>query len=161
VVPERLELEIVEGPGAGRLASLEGALEVGRDPAVGFQVEDTHVEPRHVRLTPLGETVLVEDLGEPGGTFLNDSEVAAPTHMRPGDELQIGVTVLQLRSARDVAGRGTAVRPSPPPRTRDEALEEVESLLDERTKAKARTAPLALFVLVVLAVLIFLATNRF
>jgi len=38
---------------------------------------------------------------------------------------------------------------------------EVESLLDERTKAKARTAPLALFVLVVLVVLIFLATNRF
>jgi hypothetical protein len=81
--------------------------------------------------------------------------------MRPGDELQIGVTVLQLRSATEVAGRGTAVRPSPPPRTEDAALDEVESLLDERTKAKARTAPLALFVLVVLAVLIFLATNRF
>lgn len=158
---EKLELEIIEGPGAGRLAPLEGALEVGRDPAAGFTVEDTHVEPRHVRLTPRGETVLVEDLGEPGGTFLNDSEVAAPTKMRPGDELQIGVTVFQLRTARDVAADGTAARPSPPPRTDDPAFEEVESLLDDRTKAKARTAPLALFVLVVLVVLIFLATNRF
>lgn len=158
---ERLALEIVEGPGAGRVAPLDGAIEVGRDPAAGFQVEDTHVEPRHVRLTPQGDTVFVEDLGEPGGTFLNDSEVAAPTHMSPGDELQIGVTVLQLRTAADVADSGIAARPSPPPRMEDPALEEVESLLDERTKAKAHTAPLALFVLVVLVVLIFLATNRF
>ncbi len=36
----------------------------------------------------------------------------------------------------------------------------LESLLDVRTKAKARTAPLALFVLLVFAVLLFLATSR-
>ena len=37
---------------------------------------------------------------------------------------------------------------------------ELEPLLDSRTKGKARTAPLALFVLVALVVIIYLATAR-
>ena len=170
-----LYLEIVEGPEAGRLVSLTAPLEIGSDTEAGFHLRDEHAEPRHVRVTPRGDHVFVEDLGAPGGTFVNDAEVAAPTRMRPEDELQVGITVLQLRSAADVAARGSAARPKPPPLAaterppghlpaeaeQDPMLDEIESLLDARTKAKARTAPLALFVLVVFAVLVFLATNRF
>jgi predicted component of type VI protein secretion system len=167
-----LSLEIVEGPEAGRVVALEGRLEIGRDPDVGFRVEDQHVSGRHVRLTPEGDVALVEDLGDPGGTFLNDSELAAPTRMRPGDELQIGVTVLQLRTTAQVASQPSAVRPKPAPLAAaeppplvpapayDPMVEEVEELLDVHTKAKARNAPLALFVLVVWAVFLFLAIDR-
>lgn len=170
-----LSLEIVEGPGAGRVVALDRALEIGRDSDAGFPVEDEHVSGRHVRVTPEGDEALVEDLGDPGGTFVNDSEVAAPTRIRPGDELQIGVTVLQLRTAADVAGQ-SAVRPKPealavaelplgtpaparPPK--DPMMEEAEELLDIHTKAKARNAPLALLVLVVFFVLLFVALERF
>jgi pilus assembly protein CpaF len=167
-----LSLEIVEGPSAGRSVTLHGPLEIGRGPGAGFQVDDEHVDPLHVRVTPEGDAALVEDLGELGGTFVNDSEVGAPTRIRPGDELQIGVTVLQLRTAADVLA-GSAARPKPAPlaaagpppasvpAVEDEKMERVQSLFDVRTKAKARDAPLALLVIVVFAVLIFLATNRF
>jgi hypothetical protein len=37
---------------------------------------------------------------------------------------------------------------------------ELDPLLDSRTKAKARTAPLALFVLVALVLIIYLAAAR-
>lgn len=170
-----LNLEIVEGPGAGRLVPLAGPLEIGSEPGAGLVLDDRHVSARHARVTPADGGALVEDLGDPGGTFVNDSEVAAPTRIGPGDEIQLGVTVLELRSATDVAARPSAVRPKPPALAaarrdpaylptellqQDPDLEEVESLLDIHTKSKARTAPLAVFVLVVFAVLIFLATAK-
>ena len=170
-----MHLEIVEGPGAGRLVALTDSLVIGRGPEAGLRLDDEYVSGCHVRITPAGDGAIIEDLGDPGGTFVNDAEVAAPTRARPGDEIQIGVTVFELRTAADVAARPSAVRPKPPPLAsaprppdyqlpelapEDPAMEEIESLLDVHTKAKARTAPLALFVLVVFAVLIFLATSK-
>jgi hypothetical protein len=166
-----LTLEIVEGPGAGTSTPLEGPVEIGRDPAAGFRVEDTHVDPLHVRVTPTEGGALVEDLGELGGTFVNDSELGAPTQIKPGDEIQIGVTVLKLRTSEEAAA-GTAARPKPPaltappaaPPPLDESdidVRRVRSLVDVRVKAKARNAPLALSVLVIYAVLVYLLFNRF
>jgi pSer/pThr/pTyr-binding forkhead associated (FHA) protein len=169
-VQSALTLEIVEGPGAGTTVPLQGPLEIGRDPAAGFRLEDDNVDPFHVRVTPADGGALVEDLGELGGTFVNDSEVGAPTRIRPGDELQIGVTVLKLRTAAEAAA-GTAARPKPPtlavaatpsrPAEEDEDVRRVRSLVDVRVKAKAHNAPLALLVLAVYAVLVYLLFNRF
>lgn len=170
-----LRLEIVEGPGAGLVVPLTRPLELGRDPTADVPLFDPHVSPRHARVTPAGEGAFVEDLGDPGGTFVNDAEVAAPTRIRPGDEIQLGVTVLELRTAADLGARGSAVRPKPPalavperdpgylpagPGPPDLSFDELEPLLDFHTKGKARTAPLALFVLVIFAVLIFLARTQ-
>jgi len=160
-----LTLEIVEGPGAGTAIGLDGPLVLGRDPSAGFRLEDEHVDPLHVRVTPGDGDALVEDLGELGGTFVNDSELGAPTRIRPGDELQVGVTVLRLRDA----AAEPAVRAKPPaleapvvqPAEEDEDVRRVRSLVDVRVKTKARNAPLALLVLVVYAVLIYLLFNRF
>ena len=164
----RLTLEIVEGPGSGTAVPLQGPLEIGRDPAAGFRLEDEHVDRLHVRVTPADGGALVEDLGELGGTFVNDSELGAPTHIGPGDELQIGVTVLRLRKAEEAS----AARSKPPTLAaaeapavvaieEDEDVRRVRSLVDVGVKAKAHNAPLALLVLVVYAVLIYLLFNRF
>ena len=150
-----LTLEIVEGPGVGRRVPLGGALEVGRDAQAGFRVEDEHVDALHVRVTPDGDGAVVEDLGERGGTFVNGAEIHVPTRIRAGDEIQLGVTVIELRGA----GAPSAARTAPPA-PRVDVTPEVESLLDVRTKTKARHAPLAVFVVVVYAVLIYLATQR-
>ncbi len=163
-----LSLEIVEGPAAGRLVPLTGVLEIGRNPGAGLRVDDEHVFGLHARVTLEGDGALVEDLGDPGGTFVNDAELHAPTRIKPGDVIQVGVTVLKLRSAEEIAAQPSAARPKPPPPAVTEPepqyvspeLPEVEALLDVRTKTKARHAPLAVFVVVVYAVLIYLATQR-
>jgi hypothetical protein len=48
----------------------------------------------------------------------------------------------------------------PPPLGGGTPRHELDSLLDSRTKGKARTAPLALFVLAALVVIVYLATAR-
>ena len=52
------------------------------------------------------------------------------------------------------------IDPAPTPAGGGMPGHELDPLLDSRTKAKARTAPLALFVLVVLVLIIYLATAR-
>jgi len=106
-----LSFEIVEGPDAGRVVPLDGALVIGSDPAVEIPLADPHVEAQHTRVTAAGDGALVEDLGDPGGTFVNDAELRVPTRMSAGDELQVGVTVLKLRSGTEAPSE---VRPKPP-----------------------------------------------
>jgi pSer/pThr/pTyr-binding forkhead associated (FHA) protein len=170
-----LLLEIIEGPGAGRQAPLVGPLEVGRDPSAGMALEDDLVSRHHVRISPEAGGALVEDLNSVNGTFVNGEEIHAPTRVRPGDQVVVGVTVLELRSADQVRMKPTAVRPVPPSLAvaarepdyvpsdvsaiADATPSPLDALLDSRAKAKARTAALALFVLTELAVILFLATR--
>lgn len=168
-----ISLEIVEGPEAGRLLPLERRLEIGRDGDADIVLTDDLVSWRHARVRPSDGGALVEDLGSRNGTFVNGDEVHAPTRLAPGDQILLGVTVLELRSARQIAAQPTAVRPVPPALATPERVPDyvpplaaaegeahpLTPLLDVHAKAKARTAPLAVFVLVVFAVLIFLATR--
>jgi hypothetical protein len=78
-----------------------------------------------------------------------------PTRIRPGEEIRLGVTVIELRGAGEPSGARSA-----PPAPQMDVATEVESLLDVRTKTKARHAPIAVFVVVVYAVLIYPATQR-
>jgi predicted component of type VI protein secretion system len=215
-VPE-LSLEIVEGAGAGAMVALGGAVTVGRGRDADLVLADELVSRHHARITPGGPGAVVEDLGSRNGTFVNGEAVHGPTHLAPGDQLQVGVTLVELRSATQIAERPSAVHRVPPPlavppRTPDylagtdpdqapapapgaghpardaggidprppvpagpgrpagpdpvaagpggRPRHELDPLLDSRTKGKARTAPLALFVLVALVLIIYLATSR-
>jgi predicted component of type VI protein secretion system len=171
---EPLSLEIIEGADVGRLYALAGPLELGRDPSVGLRLDDAYVSPRHARITPDEDGALLQDLGDPGGTFVNDAEVFTSTRIKPGDQIQVGVTVLQLRRAGDVVSGPSAARPKPaalaaaqsftamlPKLMAGDAGHSVDSLLDASTKTKARHAPLAVLVIVIYAVLIYLATAKF
>jgi ABC transport system ATP-binding/permease protein len=213
-VPE-LSLEIVEGAGAGGMVGLAGLVTVGRGRDADLVLTDELVSRHHAQVTPTGSGAVVEDLGSRNGTFVNGEAIHGPTRLTPGDQLQLGVTLVELRSATQIAERPSAVHRVPPPlavppRTpdylagtdpddgrdlraepagsspadgvgaldlaaahpvsRDPATpgppspgpggrprHELEPLLDSRTKGKARTAPLALFVLVALVVIIYLA----
>jgi pSer/pThr/pTyr-binding forkhead associated (FHA) protein len=217
-VPE-LSLEIVEGAGAGRRVALAGPVTVGRGRDADLVLADELVSRHHAQVTPSGSGAVVEDLGSRNGTFVNGEGIPGPTRLEPGDQLQLGVTLVELRSARQIAERPSAVHPVPPPlavpartpdylagtdpdqdaappavaadpratdrgdpraRDRDDPRRpprsgppvpaapgpagrprhELDPLLDSRTKGKARTAPLALFVLVALVVIIYLAASR-
>jgi pSer/pThr/pTyr-binding forkhead associated (FHA) protein len=185
VTVERLSLEIVEGTDAGRRVDLVSPLTVGRAADADLVLADELVSRRHARVGLSGAGAIVEDLGSRNGTFVNDNQIHGPTRLVPGDQLQLGVTLVELRSATQIAERPSAVQPVPPPLAVPERppdylpagglnasppvdggpggrtpRHELDSLLDARTKGKARTAPLALFVLVALVVIVYLATAR-
>jgi len=164
-------MEIVEGPGVGRLLEVTHSVVIGRDPDVDLTLEDAQASRHHARLLPTATGAVVEDLGSTNGTLLNHNEVHGRQRVAAGDELIVGVTVLQARSADQAARHPTAVRPIPPPlaaaRTEPRYVErrgpagvpELDRLRDRRTKSKATLAPLAIFVLVALAVIIYLGLS--
>jgi pSer/pThr/pTyr-binding forkhead associated (FHA) protein len=170
-----LLLEIIEGPEAGRQAPLVGPLVVGRDPSAGMALGDALASTHHVRISPEDGGALVEDLGSLNGTLVNGEAIHAPTRLRPGDHVRIGATVLELRCPAQVETKPAAVHPEPAAlavaaREPDYVPSDLsaiahakpsplDALLDSHTKAKARTAALALFVLTELAVILFLATR--
>jgi pSer/pThr/pTyr-binding forkhead associated (FHA) protein len=174
-----ISVEVIEGPDTGKRQELAGPIVIGRDADANFVLEDDQASRRHALITPAGDHAVVEDLGSRNGTFIESSELQAPTRIDPGDDLLIGVTVIQLRTAFEIADRSTAARPIPPalvaaPRTPtyvkpptaaepvaeqavDPAVADLEGLRDVRVRASARSAPLAIFVVAALAVIIYLA----
>jgi pSer/pThr/pTyr-binding forkhead associated (FHA) protein len=194
-VPEYV-LEIVEGPEAGRRIELAGALELGRDPGLGGSLPlDELVSRRHTRVTPVDDGARIEDLDSRNGTFVDGDQIFDPAHLAVGGQLLVGVTLLELRPAAEIAAGMTSVRPIPAGLTQFRALptqdlgqtavrrvptlaiEESEPdyvpanaledsarsgsgllpLLDTHTKGKARGAPIGIFVLAALAVILYLA----
>jgi len=160
-----LTLEIIEGPRSGWRAPLRHPLVIGRADTADLTLDDEQASREHARIAPDGDGATVEDLGSRNGTFLNDGEVHGRTRLHAGDELLIGVTVLAVRGA----GQPSAVRSVPPPLAAPErrpdfvspagggGVPDLERLLDRRVRGKARFAPLAVFVLVVLVVVLYLA----
>lgn len=163
-------LEIVEGPSAGRQVTVRDAVEIGRDLSVALPIDDELVSRRHARVEPHDGGVVVSDLESRNGTFLNGQEVQVPTRAQAGDQIGIGTSVIEIRTAADVAARPTSIRPRPsafaqPPKPPDYVPRavvqetELDYLLDRRTKSLARTAPLAILILVVFALMIFFAVR--
>jgi pSer/pThr/pTyr-binding forkhead associated (FHA) protein len=173
---------------------------------VGLVLQDQLVSRRHARVTPVEGGATVEDLGSRNGTFVNGNEIPGPTLATPGDQILVGVSVLQLRSAAQIAERPSAVRavpaglagperppdylppdlravaptpggqspipgaaaqgtgpggaPLPPVGRKPEVpIPELDPLLDRYTKRRALLAPLAVFVVAALAVIVFLASR--
>jgi FHA domain len=220
-----LNLEIVEGPSAGRQIALGKALVVGRGQDAQVVLDDPRASRMHARISPHGGTAVVEDLGSSNGTFVNGNQLHAPATVGPGDDILIGVTVIELRSTAQIAAQPSAVRavpqaiaaepavppppptPAPPPppapqqpptapqphaqqqpqaqphaqppaavpppaaaprqpppmpttAQQQAALNpELAALIDVKVKRRAQAAPLAIFALVVLVVIIYLAVK--
>jgi pSer/pThr/pTyr-binding forkhead associated (FHA) protein len=173
-------LEVVEGPEAGREIPLTVPTVLGRDGSADIVLADTQVSRRHARVVPDQAGVTVEDLESTNGTFVNHNQVHGRAALGVGDSLLLGVTVMQLRTAQQVREQGSAVRAVPPglaiqPRRptyvdpvgapseragQGAGIPELDRLLDSRVKAKATLAPLAVFVLAALVVVIYLGLVR-
>ncbi len=177
-----LTLEIVEGPDAGRHLPLQGTVVIGRSADADIVLDDQQVSRKHARVTAKNGSAVVEDLQSANGTYINQAELHAPAQLDPGDELLIGVTLLQLRTRQEIAIVPSAVRQVPPglamaPRTPnyvppppppDEAPapaakraqpKELTQLYDVKVRRRANLAPLAIFLLVCLIVAIYLGTS--
>src|SRR5690606_39383516 len=78
----------------GRTFPLVGPTILGRSPDCGIRLDHPGVSRQHLRLTPMEEGLLVEDLGSTNGWLLNETpqERGWAGH---GDEL--GIDVLRFR----------------------------------------------------------------
>jgi pSer/pThr/pTyr-binding forkhead associated (FHA) protein len=109
-----LILEIVEGTGAGKQVELRDPVEVGRDPASPLSLDDTQASRRHARFSVQNGAAVVEDVGSTNGTFVNNQILHSPRFLNPGDQVRVGVTVIELRSREQVQARPSAAIPVPP-----------------------------------------------
>ena len=81
---------------AGETYTLGDELTVGRAAGCQITLDDTYASQVHARIFTRDDQFYVEDLGSTNGTYLNRRKVSAPMVVSPGDQIQIGSTVMEL-----------------------------------------------------------------
>lgn len=72
----------------GRTYSIHRPLTIGRLSDCDIRIEDASLSRTHVRLVPMADGILVEDLRSTNGTFVNDQRIAQ-SMARVGDEIRL------------------------------------------------------------------------
>ena len=67
---------------------------LGRSRECEIVVDDANVSRQHAELRPRGGAWVVTDLGSTNGTRLNGRTIHGPEVVRPGDEIEIGASVI-------------------------------------------------------------------
>jgi pSer/pThr/pTyr-binding forkhead associated (FHA) protein len=81
----------------GQAYTVGNELTIGRAAGCHVTVDDSYASQIHARVFSRDGRFLVEDLGSTNGTYLNRQKVSGPMQIDPGDRLQIGNTVLEMR----------------------------------------------------------------
>ena len=93
-----VSLVVLEPPNdAGRHFEVMGEMTIGRAAGCQVSLEDTYISQLHARVSPADNGIVIEDLGSTNGTYLNRHRVTAPVLGSPGDVLQLGGIVMELR----------------------------------------------------------------
>jgi pSer/pThr/pTyr-binding forkhead associated (FHA) protein len=174
-----LTLEIVEGPGAGQRLVIDRPALIGRSPEADLSLTDIQASRHHAQVAPTSEGgAIIEDLDSANGTFVNQHQLHGSVRLDAGDELVIGVTVIEVRTSQQIAAQPSALRAVPPalaiaPRephyVNADAIAaelgepvgspELDRYRDVRVRRQAELAPLALLILIALALCIYFATR--
>jgi ATP-binding cassette subfamily B protein len=93
-VTAQFVVEVLHADGRRQELELDHPVELGRLAEV--PLDDHEVSRRHVRLSPYGDGVVVEDLGSTNGTFVNDDRIASPALVGIGDVVRVGRTTIRL-----------------------------------------------------------------
>ena len=67
---------------------------LGRSSRCDVVIDDPNVSRRHAELRPRGGSWVLTDLGSTNGSSVNGRRIDAPTVVKPGDELELGTSVL-------------------------------------------------------------------
>jgi pSer/pThr/pTyr-binding forkhead associated (FHA) protein len=142
-------VEVVRGPDAGTQRRVEGELEIGRTSlgrkAGGLRLHDRMASRHHARISADGKTVVLEDLGSTNGTLVNNEEVRSLAVLTAGDLIQVGLSMLELRTLDQVSAQPAAVRPIRP---------------YGRERRHVNTTLIGIFVLVWFSAMLYLAIGR-
>jgi ABC-2 type transport system ATP-binding protein len=113
-VPQ-VTLAIIEGSEAGREFPVTKQTVIGRDPAADLVIADSGVSTKHASFVPADGGLTVQDLGSRNGTFVNDQRLSASQLLQPGDRVQLGSTVLEVRGEAPPPAPAAAPAASAPP----------------------------------------------
>ncbi len=95
-------LVVIVGPKIGVQHGLgDEAVDIGRDPACGFQVDNDLVSRRHARIEWTDGRYRIADLGSTNGTFVNDQRVTE-RDLVDGDRISIGKAMLKFLASSNV-----------------------------------------------------------
>ena len=128
---------VVSGAATGSTFEVDHEFVVGRgESGMGNLRGDSEISRRHARFYR-GEDgrLLIEDLGSTNGTLVNGRRITGPRLLAPGDEVQLGETVLRYEAAATQVGatvigarpEGAAAAPPPPVTPRAYCLADEES----------------------------------
>jgi hypothetical protein len=104
-----MELAIQSGPDAGKIYQVGPApLVAGRQPGSDIVLNDGQASRRHVQFELSNNTLLARDLGSSNGTLVNGQRLLPnqPRPLAPGDLIQIGNTIVVVRSTQNPAAPG-------------------------------------------------------
>jgi pSer/pThr/pTyr-binding forkhead associated (FHA) protein len=83
----------------GRTYTLSNALTIGRVDDNDIIIDDdTFISSHHARIEVRPEGVWVVDLKSTNGSFVNGQRLTGERSVRKGDRIQVGSTVLEMRS---------------------------------------------------------------
>lgn len=93
-----LTLLVLQGPDKGRRFELPDALAlVGRE-SRQLPLSDNTVSRRHCELMPENGEWVLKDLGSANGTYVNGVRVAGTSHLKLGDQIRVGRTLMVFGS---------------------------------------------------------------
>lgn len=70
---------------------------VGRVAGAALRLDDDYTSTRHARIFPKGSEWWIEDLGSTNGTYVANEKISQPTRLRPGTQVRVGRSTLELR----------------------------------------------------------------
>lgn len=130
-----LEIVVTRGPSAGLRIPLDGrrAITIGRAPGNALVLQDGKVSSQHARIDLAREGVTICDLGSKNGTFVDGHPVGTPRKLRPGHEIALGNSTLELRVGAAAPEPRFGPRPVARPQIRAK-IDTVRDLVIEPTK---------------------------
>jgi quercetin dioxygenase-like cupin family protein len=88
-------VRVTGGPHAGRVATLNGGLVIGREGA-DLEIPDPELSRRHVSLRARNGHVVIEDLGSRNGTVVNDERIDGPVVIERDAIVRAGTSELAI-----------------------------------------------------------------
>ena len=82
--------------GGKRLVVGSGGATMGRSRQCDVTVDDPNVSRNHAEVRPRGGSWVLTDLGSTNGSRLNGHRVEGSEVLKPGDEIEVGTTVLRF-----------------------------------------------------------------
>jgi hypothetical protein len=73
-----------------------GPVVVGRSPGADIVIGGDFVSGRHARFTPVGDDLIIEDMGSTNGTMVSGRRIADAVQLREGDLVAIGDVTLRV-----------------------------------------------------------------
>lgn len=97
-ITARLILET--GEPKGRICPLAGPGIIGRQAGCAFRIDDNRASREHAKVDydPQLRHHFVTDLGSRNGTFVNDTRIAEPTVLNPGDRIRVGDSIFRYEA---------------------------------------------------------------